>query len=80
MNKEELKEYINILADMENHIFLQKTLIQNLETYSKSLGRPEKVDMPDKPVQKADKTGGICRSNFGDTFGSCRRFDLSLGS
>lgn len=50
MKKDDLKEYINILVDMEDNIYLQKRLIKNLEAYSMSLGKPKEIIKPFAPI------------------------------
>lgn len=52
MKENDLKEYITILADMEDNIYLQQTLIKNLKTHSMTLGNPRNIDKPAVPVQR----------------------------
>lgn len=52
MRENDLKEYISILADMEDNIYLQQTLIKKLKKYSMSLGKPQNIDEPVVPVKR----------------------------
>lgn len=50
MNTNNLKEYIGILADMENNIYLQGNIIQDLEKQSLSLGQSKLPSPPTEPT------------------------------
>lgn len=52
MNIFDLNEYVYILADMENNIFLMQTLINKLKNHSESLGRPKVLTKPAEPKKE----------------------------
>lgn len=56
MKNDDLKEYIGILADMENSVFLQRDLVDKLKTYSKSLGREKYFTKPMEPKPRINKS------------------------
>ena len=57
MKTEELKEYLGIVVDMEQNIFLQKRLISNMEDEIRRLKIPTEYADPDKPVSPKELNG-----------------------
>lgn len=51
MKREDLKEYLGIVVDMEENIFMQKTLISNIEREIEQLKIPKIFSDPIKPVE-----------------------------
>lgn len=57
MKTEELKEYLGIVVDLEQNIFLQKRLISNMEDEIRRLKIPTEYADPDKPVSPKELNG-----------------------
>ena len=56
MNNKDLREYIGILADMENSIYAQNTLIKSLKEHSSTLAKPHNIQMPCPPTKKENSS------------------------
>lgn len=57
MKTGELKEYLGIVVDMEQSVYLQKTLLTNIQQQIKDLKNPKVFADPDQPVEpKLDMT------------------------
>ncbi len=60
MNLEQLKEYLSIVIDMEQHIYTQKRVLEGMEYKKMSLGNPKAIDVPIEPKRgKKRETGDL---------------------
>ncbi len=59
MSFEELKEYVRIVADMENSIFMQKGVIEELTRKRNKYGIPQTINAPYKPKEAPEGGNGM---------------------
>lgn len=57
MNAKDLREYLGIVVDMEENIFMQKTLISNMEQELNRLKIPKRVIDPAEPIKPKELVG-----------------------
>lgn len=66
MSTEELKEYLGIVVDMEENIFLQTQIISTLKTEINLLGKEKIIAKPIKPSEPKPESKNVKRLSFRD--------------